>query len=110
LSSVYKMVAAVSLRCTCGNEWSVDYKPKPRVSIPNADKFHCPSCGDNGDVSASPEWINAMDIQLQDTEKFNNIERLFTRLFDNDTENVCIPENGEGNEDGQSTDEENLFG
>lgn len=29
-----------------------------------------------------------MDVQLQDTEKFNNIERLFTRLFDDDTKDV----------------------
>lgn len=32
VSSVYKMVSGVNLKCLdCGNEWSVDYRPKPVV-------------------------------------------------------------------------------
>ena len=51
--------------------------------------FHCTSCNnEKASVTVTPEWISTMDIQLQDTEKFNNIERLPTKFFEQDTIDV----------------------
>ena len=47
----------------------------------------CISCGEKG-FDVIPEWISVVDIELQDTEKFNDIEHLHVKLFEDDTNDV----------------------
>ena len=36
----------------------------------------------------TPEWISVIDVELQDHEKFNDIERLNVKLFEENTIDV----------------------
>ena len=38
------------------------------------------------------EYVSTVDIELQDPDKFNEIERLSVRLFEKNTENACCGE------------------
>jgi DNA replicative helicase MCM subunit Mcm2 (Cdc46/Mcm family) len=89
-SSVYNMVSSVNLKCSsCGAKWEVDYRKKPRYAIPNKDSFSCDSCkNEEASINLTPQWIPVLDVQLQDTEKFNDIERFTVKLFGNDTIDV----------------------
>jgi DNA replicative helicase MCM subunit Mcm2 (Cdc46/Mcm family) len=90
VASIYNMVSSINLKCSaCNNERHIDYRKKPRITVPKGDSFTCDSCkNEEAAIIVTPEWIPALDIQLQDTEKFNNIERLTVKLFGKDTNDI----------------------
>jgi replicative DNA helicase Mcm len=90
VTTVYNMVSAVNLTCSgCSNQWKVSYEKKPKFNIPDTNRISCNGCkNEEATINLTPEWIPALDIQLQDTEKFNDIERLTVKLFGNDTIDV----------------------
>ena len=38
------------------------------------------------------EYVSVVNVELQDTESFNDIDRLSVMLFDRDTENISVGE------------------
>jgi replicative DNA helicase Mcm len=90
VTSVYNMVSAANLTCSsCNYEWKTNYEKRPRSRIPDSKSFSCNKCKkEEAVIKVSPEWMPALDIQLQDTEKFNDIERLTVKLFGDDTIDV----------------------
>ena len=87
VSSVYNMVIAINLECYhCGTEDRREYNKKP-IYAPPTRGFKCINCGE-GEMRITPEWISVIDVELQDHEKFNDIERLNVKLFEENTIDV----------------------
>ena len=88
VSSVYNMVSAVTTKClNCKVEPRKDYSKKPKYAPPEDKNCKCISCGEKG-FDVTPEWVSVVDIELQDTERFNDIERLYVKLFEGHTNDV----------------------
>ena len=93
MSKLSKMISKISLfceECSIKNEYVLEKFP-----IANTIGFsrRCKSCARN--IKAIPDYTiidvedkNAIKIELQDIEKFNDIDRLPVLLFDKDTEDV----------------------
>ena len=83
ISSVYNMITATNLKClNCGTVDRRDYK-KPIYALPTRGP-KCINCSENT-VGVEPEWITVVDVELQDNEKFNEIEHLHVKLFEDNT-------------------------
>ena len=91
-TDVYQMTTATILTCNnCGNKEANQYKI-PLVT-PDRRLQHnrrCPNC--NTDLETSFEYTSALCIELQDLDKFSEIERLPVLLFGENTKNVGIGE------------------
>lgn len=91
VSSVYNMVSAADTECpNCGTKSTYNYYEKdgkPRYAPPNMKDSKCTSCDEKG-LKVRPKWMSVVDVELQDTEKFNDIERLFVKLFEDDSKEV----------------------
>ena len=88
VSSVYNMVSAVTTKClNCKVESRKDYSKKPKYVPPEDKNSKCINCNERG-FDVTPEWVSVVDIELQDTEKFNDIERLYVKLFEGHTNDV----------------------
>jgi replicative DNA helicase Mcm len=93
ISKICKMISKISLYCeACSKDNEYNFKQFP---ISNTIGFsrRCKSC--TRKITAIQEYtisaiedINAMKIELQDIDNFNDMERLTTILFDKDTEGV----------------------
>lgn len=93
ISRLYKMISKLSLyceECSIDNEYNFSNFP-----IPNVIGFskRCKSCTRKikaifNDTISDIEYKNAVKIELQDIENFNDMDRLSVILFDNDTEGV----------------------
>jgi MCM OB domain len=82
----YKMVSATGMECTnCTYSDTISYE-KPE-SVPRTMSKKCPSCVEST-VSFSHVYVNAVNVELQDTESFSEIERLPVLLFDENTRNI----------------------
>ena len=70
VTTVYNMLSAINLQCSsCGNKWKENNKKKPKSRIPDIKSFSCNKCtNEEATILLTPEWIPALDIQLQDTE------------------------------------------
>jgi replicative DNA helicase Mcm len=90
LSQLYKMVTVTNFECLyCGTaERTLHDIP---VLLPPI-KTTCVSCDKNMMRSKSHEYVNAVTVELQDTDTFSEIERLPVVLFDNDTKNIHVGE------------------
>ena len=87
VSTVYNMATAISAIClNCNTENGKKFK-EPLYAPPDMRNSKCISCQEKG-FKITPEWISTVDIGLQDSEKFNDIERLSVKLFENDTNDV----------------------
>lgn len=90
LSQLYKTVTVTNLECLyCGTKGRTQHDIP--VLLPPI-KTKCLSCDKNMMRSKSHEYVNAVTIELQDTDTFSEIERLPVILFDNDTENIHVGE------------------
>jgi replicative DNA helicase Mcm len=90
LSQLYKMITSSRYNCiNCDYQDTTTYE-KPLL-IPNKElKKRCPSCHETFEISH--DFINAVTVELQDTDTFSEIERLPVVLFDNDTKNIHVGE------------------
>ena len=93
-SSVYNMISAVDIDCdNCGYHNRIDFSEKPIFQSPIKNLHKCPSCDAiNFALKLAYEYISTVDIELQDPDKFNEIERLSVRLFEKNTENIIVGE------------------
>ena len=94
-SPVYNRISAIRRKCTqCGYENNLNYSNKPRFksNIPEFD--YCFKCDEDKyrSLKAEYEYVTTVDIELQDPDKFNEIERLNAHLFEKDTENIVLGE------------------
>jgi DNA replicative helicase MCM subunit Mcm2 (Cdc46/Mcm family) len=96
-SSVYNMISAINLSCgRCGFHSSIDYGKKPITRSSYKEFNLCYSCTheERGlTLKAEFDYCTTIDVELQDPEKFSEIERISVRLFEHNTENVIVGEN-----------------
>ena len=88
------MISAVDIDCdNCGYHNRIDFSEKPIFQSPIRNLHKCPSC-DAIDfaLKLAYEYVSTVDIELQDPDKFNEIERLSVRLFEKNTENIIVGE------------------
>ena len=93
ITKICKMISKISLYCeACSKDNEYNFKQFP---ISNTIDFsrRCKSCTRR--ITAIPDYTisyiedkNAMKIELQDIDNFNDMERLTMILFDKDTEDV----------------------
>jgi replicative DNA helicase Mcm len=93
LSKLFKMISGFKGHCDNCDEFTEIVLPEPVSSIKSEDsKCPNPNCQKlikNVDYN----YCNAVNVELQDLEQFNDLERLPVLLFDKDTENVRVGEN-----------------
>lgn len=96
LTPVYNMIVSVELCCdNCGYDTINDFD-HPIFKLPYKDKSKCPFCPKEQSIgnslSAIPEYISVVDIELQDLETFSEIERLSVKVFEKNTFDVVAGE------------------
>jgi DNA replicative helicase MCM subunit Mcm2 (Cdc46/Mcm family) len=98
INKVEPMISGTRFECSnCPNPPPpISHASKPvwrAVGIKEHSK--CPSCNsenEDGTITAINEHIISLEIQLQDTNKINDIEQLGAILFEQDTENIQFNE------------------
>lgn len=89
MSKIYKMVQAIVSECiNCGDK-QIKTLEFP-INFFTIDDKKCKTCGEN--VKKLPKHINALNIELQDSNTFNDTEKLSCILFDENTRNVLVGE------------------
>lgn len=97
-SPIYNRISAINRKCSntnCGYESRLDYtnKPKFKSGIKEFDScFKCDKENKFRSLRVEYEYVTTVDIELQDPDKFNEIERLNAHLFETDTENIILGE------------------
>ena len=93
-SSSFKMISATNYRCS-NSECSYNNKViHPRPLLLTNDKElnnKCPNCS-NLTVSTTFDYINAIELELQDVDKVNEIDRLLVYLFEDNIQSIKIGE------------------
>lgn len=93
LSKLFKMISGFKGHCHNCDEFNEIVFPEPVSNIKSEDrKCANPNCQrliENADYN----YCNAVNVELQDLEQFNDLERLPVFLFDKDTENIRVGEN-----------------
>lgn len=94
-SPIYNRISAINRKCSkCGYEKRLTYTdtPKFKSSIPEYDS--CFKCNGDGfpSLRSENEYMTTVDVELQDPDKFNEIECLSVHLFEKDTENIVLGE------------------
>ncbi len=98
LTPVYQMIRSLTLDCTdCGYNRLVDY-PIPIFKSPYKYASKCPICsknpehGFNNTIIVDYEYVPVIDLELQDLDIYNEIERLSVKIFGNETNDVVAGE------------------
>jgi replicative DNA helicase Mcm len=93
LSQLQKMISSTNLNCSkCGYSQKIKQDmPKTAGQINNREPNKCLSCNENNPTTTY-EYVNAITIELQDPNTFNEIERLPVVLFDKDTWDIYAGE------------------
>jgi hypothetical protein len=94
-STVYGMISAIgNITCwSCGTINSgKDYK-KPVLSLKSELKNRkCINCEEPTSTEQALEYFATVDVELQDPDRFSEIERLSVHLFEKNTENIQVGE------------------
>ena len=94
-TSSFKMIHATSYSCSNSdcNFITKAIHPRPLLSIneKESDKVVCISCN-KPSVSVIHDYINAVEIEMQDVDNVNEIDRLLTYLFENNIQSIKIGE------------------
>ncbi len=90
------MIKSVTSRCgVCGHSSKENY-PIPKHRSPVKEGTKCPSCkghgGNSSTLSVTPEYTSAMDLELQDLDAHDEIERLTVRMFDKSVSSIAAGE------------------
>ncbi len=96
LSSVYQMIKSVTMECqACSWKNKINYKI-PKFKAPNKENDNCPSCskedGFSNTATANIDYVATVDLELQDMDALNEIERLPVKVFEKDTYNIASGE------------------
>jgi DNA replicative helicase MCM subunit Mcm2 (Cdc46/Mcm family) len=96
ISGVQAMICGIHFECS-----SCSYKGEPLIfnskpvwKAPVKERNKCPTCseGNGHTLLATFDYVPAVEIQLQDTKRVNDIEQLNALLFSQDTENIPLNE------------------
>ena len=91
-SEIYNMISEIKINCSnCGLSDRMDYSKKPVFRSPVKEMSKCPriDCNIMGQtLVAKMRYTTAMHIDLQDPEKFSEIERIKVRLFEGNTRDI----------------------
>jgi DNA replicative helicase MCM subunit Mcm2 (Cdc46/Mcm family) len=94
ISRLFKMISKVEFYCNyCNKLIEKEYLP-PVFDIEETDR-RCNECYKfriRDKDAMNPTFKNAVIIELQDTETFNDMDRLSVVLFDNDTDGITVGE------------------
>jgi len=90
ISKLFKMISGINFYCNkCVKLTEINFE-SPLFSIKNEDK-KCSFCG-KPIKEINYNYSNAVQIELQDLDSFNDLDRLPVFLFDQYTENVRVGE------------------
>ena len=91
-SEIYNMISEVTINCSyCGYSDKIDCSRKPIFRSPVKEISKCPreECSGIGHtLVAKMRYTTAMHIDLQDPDKFSEVERIKVRLFEDNTRDV----------------------
>lgn len=91
-SEIYNMISEVTINCSnCGYSDKIDCSKKPIFRSPVKEIAKCPrkECSIQGQtLMANMRYTTAMHIDLQDPDKFSEIERIKVRLFEDNTRDI----------------------
>lgn len=91
LSEPFKMIEAYSISCSCGdNKHKVLEHPIFKMPFVPSSESICNVC--KFKMVIQPKYVNALSMELQDVEKFNDMEKVNCILLDPDSRNVRIGE------------------
>jgi replicative DNA helicase Mcm len=93
-SGIFKMISLTTYRCLnseCGYNATLKHQ-RPLISTNDKDSSSkCPKCNKNS-ASTSFTYVNAVQVELQDPEKPNEIDRLIVYLFEDNTRDLKVGE------------------
>ena len=90
ISELYKMISQTTISCSsCGFGQTIAHNPP--IHNPLKLKSVCIKC-DQGECVYEHSYRNAVTIELQDTETFNDIERVHVIVFDDATVGINVGE------------------
>jgi len=93
ISELHKMITSFELLCInleCDFQAIKEYKnPIQIAQLEN--KMECPKC--NSTLETTPQYVNAVTIELRDSESFNDLDKIRVYLFDKDTCDIIVGEN-----------------
>jgi replicative DNA helicase Mcm len=91
ISRLYKMIKSVTLQCiVCGQFKKVDFSI-PQYYPVNSTNQKCDDCNKNMmTLEDKNEYVNAVSIELQDSDIFSDIEKLSCILFDDNTFDIQV--------------------
>lgn len=91
ISKLYKMVKSITLECSsCSFVQKIKY-PIPIDPPQNFSNVQCSRCGEkHQETSIDIGYVNAVKIDIQDSESFSDIEKLSCILFDKYTIDIQI--------------------
>ncbi len=90
ISEPYKVVYQIINNCSCGKNIK-SFNP-PLFALPK-DGYTCKKCNETIKIDKNTiKYKNAITVQIQDNEKFNDIEKITCILLDPDTENIRVGE------------------
>jgi replicative DNA helicase Mcm len=91
LSRLYKTIKAVRIYCNSGHFENKIAFPEPlnEHQINNNFLKKCKDCED-ALLNIEYQYINAVTIEIQDSDTFNDIEKMSCILFDEDTKNIQL--------------------
>lgn len=95
MSKVYKLIKKIRLYCNkCQKTTEFEYqRPTTEVKYDDRICFNCTASGSKVVATLSDtDYVSVMNVELQDTGSFNDIDRLSVMLFDKDTENINVGE------------------
>jgi len=91
ISKLYKLISEIKIYCEKCNI-DTDIKPEfPTNEIDDGDLI-CSNCHKKTTKILDRIYSSAINIELQDSETFNDIDRLVAILLDRDTENIRVGE------------------
>jgi len=92
ISKLYKMIKSVLFVCnSCGFKYPTKIFQIPVNQLKSQNK-RCSNC--NEKMEEECEYINTVKIEIQDSEKFSDIEKLSCILFDEYTKDIQIGSKG----------------
>ncbi|KAA2279393.1 hypothetical protein [Candidatus Nitrosocosmicus sp. SS] len=90
VSEPYKLIQAYQAECICGWYSTTEQFKVPIYKEPRLNSSSCKKC--QSSLNVHYEYVNAIMIELQDDERFSEIERLNCLLLDTDTHNIKVGE------------------
>ena len=91
ISPLCKMVTKVSGICPSCDIITATELQKPEFAFEQKDLEGCPNCGFS--LVLQYDYVNAVVIELMDSNTLSDIDRLSVILFDDDTLNILVGEN-----------------